>query len=76
MKELTARISESNFVWGFREIAFYYNSWRKLLAFPSGILPNGEECVYIKQLSHDFFTGMTLMVGRDSGQEIWFEKFF
>lgn len=69
------RLLESNFVWGFRDILVYAKIWFGLMNYPSGILPNGEECNYIRQSTHDFFNNLSFMVGRECGYEIWFEKF-
>ena len=69
------RILETDFVWGFRDILAYTNLWIGLMKSPSGVLPSGQECNYIRQSTHDFFNSLSFMVGRECGYEIWYEKY-
>jgi hypothetical protein len=70
MNEFFARIEESDFVWGFRDIRRCYQEWLRLMNFPSA-----SGCQYLRQMTHDFFNDMSYAVGRDTGIVVWYEKF-
>ena len=73
---MLSRLLETDFAYGFYDMYFYYHEWKRHLNKPSGYYYNGDECMYTKQATHDFFNGLAFASGcRDNGYDIWFEKY-
>lgn len=68
---MLARVLESDFVWGFRDIFICAKAWFYLMRYTS----NSKNCPYIRQNEHYFFNQIAYSVGQYCKYHVVDQKF-